>query len=122
MPKLLIVEDENHIRTVLEMRLETEYELKFLSEGTSAHETIKQFRPNLVVLDLMLPGKTGLEILEELKNDSETSQIPAIICSAKFDKDTIQRALQLGANRYIVKPFDMDELIDGIQTTVQISV
>jgi len=117
--KILIVEDEGHIVTVLDIRLSSEnYEIFSESEGTYVIERALSVMPDLIMLDLILPGKNGHQLLVEIRNHPELQHIPVVICSAKVSRNEIDRSMALGANHYLVKPFEVSELIDIIKTLI----
>jgi DNA-binding response OmpR family regulator len=104
---VLVVEDEEHIRNVLEYNLRLDgFEVYLASDGPSALETIRQMRPDVVLLDWMMPGMDGLEVLAQLKADEQTRDIPVFMLTAKGMLSEVQRAMEAGADDYITKPFD----------------
>ncbi len=108
--KVLIIEDEPALQETLKLNLELEgYRVDTLSTGLNAISYIKTFSPDLILLDIMLPGLSGPEIYKELKD--RAMHIPVIFLTAKNDvKDKIE-GLKLGADDYITKPFDLEELL-----------
>ncbi len=110
LPKVLIIEDELSLQETLRLNLELEgYEVDVLSSGTNAVEQIRAFSPDLILLDIMLPGMSGTDIYQQL--DKENIRTPVIFLTAKNDvKDKIE-GLKLGADDYITKPFDLEELL-----------
>lgn len=108
--KILIIEDELSLQETLRLNLELEgYEVRTWSSGTGAVEQIRSFAPNLVLLDIMLPGMSGTAIYQELTR--EQPPVPVIFLTAKNDvRDKIE-GLKLGADDYITKPFDLEELL-----------
>jgi DNA-binding response OmpR family regulator len=110
--KILIIEDDMHINTMLRELLEqNSYATVSAYSGTEALLLLSQNKFALVLLDLMLPGKTGKEVLQELRN---TQSIPIIVLTAKTDKETTVNLLQMGADDYLAKPFDNNELLARI--------
>lgn len=113
MPKIAIIEDDQHIGDVLERTLGREgYETLRAYSGTEALYLLAQNNPDLILLDLMLPGLPGEEVLHQMKG------IPVIVVSAKVGVDDKVNLLLSGASDYITKPFDMKELLARI--TVQL--
>lgn len=103
---ILLIDDEEDILTLLNFHLEREgYKTSNLSSGERVVETVKKERPSLIVLDLMLPGKNGMDICRELSQDAETSEIPILMISAKNEDSDIILGLEMGADDYITKPF-----------------
>ncbi len=113
MPNILIIDDDVHISTLLEEALISEgYTINKAFSGTEALLILSQNKPDLILLDLMLPGLSGEELLPQIKN------IPVIVVSAKVDTADKVGLLLGGAVDYITKPFDMQELLARI--TVQL--
>jgi len=116
MAKILVVEDEADIRRVMELNLSAEgYEVSCAGDGLEGLELIRRLRPDLVLLDLMLPGLNGLEICRQLKAEEATRQIPLIMVTAKGEESDIVLGLGLGAEDYITKPFHVSELLARIR-------
>lgn len=109
--KLLVVEDNRNILLGMRMALEARgYEVVVAQDGVSALEMAFDLKPDLVLLDLVLPKLDGFAVLEGLKKDHATRDIPVIVISAKAAEEDIRRARTLGASEYLVKPFDPAEL------------
>ena len=112
MSKILIVEDDAHISEMLCALLrQNNYAPTPAFSGTEALFAVQQAEYSLMLLDLMLPGKTGEEVLAEIR---KTSAIPIIVLTARTDKETTVNLLKLGADDYIAKPFDNNELLARI--------
>ena len=112
MQKILIVEDDAHINNMLcELLGLGGYTTSAAYSGTEALLMLSQESYALVLLDLMLPGKTGEEVLQEARANSDT---PIIVITAKTDKETTVKLLQMGADDYLAKPFDNNELLARI--------
>jgi len=102
--KILIVEDEDVLSLVLEEKFKNEgYEVMIASDGEEAQPKAEKFRPDMILLDLILPKKGGLDILKSLKADPELKLIPVIVLSNLEGDETIKTALSLGAIDYFVK-------------------
>lgn len=119
-PTVLIVEDELAIRDMLRMALEIA-ELRCLEADNilSGHAAIVDERPDLVLLDWMLPGGSGIELLRRLKRDDSTKDIPVIMLTAKTTEDNVIQGLDVGADDYITKPFAPRELIARIKALLR---
>lgn len=103
---ILIVDDEEDILELLRYNLTKEgYQLTCVTSGEEGLKVARSASPDLVVLDLMLPGVDGLDVCKALKNDSKTKHIPVIMLSAKGEEADIVTGLELGADDYLVKPF-----------------
>jgi DNA-binding response OmpR family regulator len=112
--RVIVVEDDPMLRNMLSMKFskQDDFIFMFVSDGSQAVETIRSFAPAVVVLDLMLPGMNGLEILAELKKDPETQTIPVLILTNKSDDEDKQKARELGAEKYLIKAMtDLNDLI-----------
>ena len=109
--KILVIEDEEHIRTVLNYNLKLDGFEVFLAEnGIQGLETARKEMPDLILLDWMMPGMDGLQVLSELKHNDQTKSIPVFMLTAKSMMAEVGRALYEGADDYITKPFDVVEL------------
>ncbi len=104
--RILIIEDEDEIATLIQHNFEREgFAVSVVSDGDSAPAAIRDQHPDLVLLDLMLPGLSGLDICRIVKSDDETKSIPIIMLTAKGEESDIVAGLELGADDYISKPF-----------------
>jgi len=108
---VLVVEDEDHIRTVIEYNLRRQgFDVYTAADGLAALDLVRRVRPDVVLLDWMMPEMDGLEVLAELKRDPTTKDIPVLMLTAKGMAADILKALELGADDYITKPFDPTSL------------
>lgn len=118
--KILIVEDEKDIRKMLDYNLEKEgYKTVITDDGEEAIRVVNKERPDLILLDLMLPGMDGLEVCKTLKKDTKTSSIPIIMLTAKTQESDKVVGLELGADDYVTKPFSIRELIARIKAVIR---
>lgn len=102
--KILMVEDDPFLSELVLMKLSTVGCIPYsTADGSEAIELVEQFRPHVVILDLMLPGMSGEEILQQLKSNSELKDIPVVIFSNKSDEEGIKENIKNGAARYLVK-------------------
>ncbi len=116
--KILVVEDEPSLVFTLKDTLENEgYEVIVSEEGTQAVELVKQHDPDLMILDIMLPGKSGYEVCEEVR--ALKYSFPIIMLTAKEQEIDKVRGLELGADDYITKPFGVKELLARIQARMR---
>jgi len=92
------------------------YDVRTAADGVSALDTLRDFRPDLVITDLQMPEMNGLELCREIR---KTSQIPIIVLSAKGEERTKVEALDAGADDYVTKPFGMDELLARVRATLR---
>ncbi len=113
--KLLIVDDEAHIRMLIEQTLEDleddGVELLFAENGEQALEIIQKEEPNLVFLDVMMPKMNGMDVCQKVKNELNLSDVYIILLTAKGQEVDRKNGLKMGANRYMTKPFDPDEML-----------
>ncbi|MBN1825321.1 MAG: response regulator [Candidatus Eisenbacteria bacterium] len=113
--KILIVDDEVYILHILDFSLGAEgYEVITAADGEEAIERAKKEKPDLVVLDIMMPKVDGFEACRRLKADSDTSAIPVILLTAKGREVDRRMGMEVGADDYIVKPFSPNKLIEKI--------
>lgn len=107
--KILIVDDDENIANLISLYLTKEcYETRIEHDGQSALDAFKEYAPNLILLDIMLPGLDGYEVCREIRRESK---VPIIMLSAKTEVFDKVLGLELGADDYIIKPFDSKELV-----------
>ena len=113
---ILLIEDDKFLRELLVRKLETVgFKISTAVDGNEALKKVKEELPELVLLDLVLPGVDGFDILKEIKEDSATSKIPVIILSNLGQREEVERGLKLGADDYLIKAhFTPDEIITKI--------
>ncbi len=117
---IVVVEDEVDIREVLIYNLEREgYQVFGEPDGSRGLQLIQGKKPDLVLLDLMLPGLDGLQVCKQLKSDSETRSIPIVMVSARSEECDIVLGLELGADDYITKPFSPRELLARVRAVLR---
>ena len=114
------VDDDNTIRDIEVYTLtQTGFDAKGFADGISMLEALKTEKPELIVLDIMLPGKDGVEVLKEIRQSPETRKIPVIMATAKgTEMDKIQ-GLDTGADDYLVKPFGVMEMVSRIKAVLR---
>ena len=114
------VDDDSTIRDIEVYTLtQTGFEAKGFADGVSMLEALKTEKPELIVLDIMLPGKDGVEVLKEIRSNPETRKIPVIMATAKgTEMDKIQ-GLDTGADDYLVKPFGVMEMVSRIKAVLR---
>jgi len=115
--RVMLVEDDNDIRTVAGMALEIVGGLKIQAceSGAQALEVVAAFAPQLVLLDVMMPGMNGPEVLEALRQRADTATIPVIFLTAKVQEGEVAKLRALGALDVIAKPFDPMTLADTVR-------
>lgn len=114
--KVLVVEDDRSIQMVLELVLTrmAKCDVIVASDGPSGLASIQQNKPDVVLLDLMLPGMDGFEICQRSKADESTKHIPIVFLTAQPQPASVARAMSLGAAGYLIKPFDPIKIVDQI--------
>ena len=119
--KILIVDDEpDIIKTTSYMLEQAGYEIHTASDGEQGLEKLKQVKPDLMLLDLMLPGKSGFQIAQEMKTKNEYKNIPIIVLSGRTDDMDKYVAVKKGVVEYIEKPIDMNRLLFHIKDILKI--
>ncbi|MFZ2289363.1 MAG: phosphate regulon transcriptional regulator PhoB [Halopseudomonas yangmingensis] len=117
---ILIVDDEAAIREMIAVALEMAgYDCLEADNGQQAHALIVDRRPDLILLDWMLPGTTGIELARRLKRDENTADIPIIMLTAKGEEDNKIQGLEVGADDYITKPFSPRELVARLKAVLR---
>lgn len=115
--KILIVDDDNNIAELISLYLMKEcFDIMIVEDGEKALEQFGQFQPNLILLDLMLPGIDGYQVCREIRR---TSNVPIIMLSAKGEVFDKVLGLELGADDYIIKPFDSKELVARVKAVLR---
>ncbi len=118
--KILVVEDEAPIQELLQFNLERKkYRVKVVDSGEEALSQASLFMPDLILLDIMLPGTDGLEVCKQLKANSGTERIPIIMLTALSDEADIVAGLELGADDYITKPFSPHVLLARVKAALR---
>jgi len=117
--KILIVDDDVTMTELLKTLLKIEGHTPMaVNDSTKAVEMADAMNPDLITLDLMMPGLSGFELCELLHQDPKFAHIPIIIVSARDDSESKGRAMKTGAKDYVTKPFDADELMHKIQRLI----
>lgn len=119
-PVVLVVEDDPSQREVLAYNIGAEgYSVRTAQTGDEALSLIRDERPDLVLLDWMLPNVSGIEVCRQIKRDVKTAKLPVIMLSARSEEEDRVRGLETGADDYIVKPFSVAELLARIRTQLR---
>src|SRR5881409_606158 len=118
--RILVVEDEEALTTLLRYNLDAEgYDVETVGRGYDADTRLKERVPDLIVLDWMLPGLSGIELCRRLRARPETKQLPIIILTARGEESERVRGLATGADDYIVKPFSVPELLARVKALLR---
>ncbi|MCC0003095.1 MAG: phosphate regulon transcriptional regulator PhoB [Methylobacteriaceae bacterium] len=119
-PRVLVVEDEQALALLLSYNLEAEgYEVERVERGDEAELRLAEAPPDLVILDWMLPGVSGLEICRRLRARDETRDLPVIMLTARGEEAERVRGLSVGADDYVVKPFSVPELMARVRALLR---
>jgi DNA-binding response OmpR family regulator len=118
---ILIIEDDKFLRELIAQKLIKEgYEISEAIDGEEGLKKVREEKPNLVLLDLILPGMDGFEVLSKMKEDLALAQIPVIILSNLGQKEDVERGLKLGAVDYLIKAhFTPGEIIEKIKNALR---
>jgi diguanylate cyclase (GGDEF)-like protein len=120
-PRILVAEDNDDEREAIAAGLESDYEVAVVADGNQALASARLGIPDLVVLDLRLPGIDGLAVLDALRGDLNTAEVPVILLSGQADDATRVRALDLGAADFVQKPASLQELRARIERTLRLT-
>ena len=107
-PHILLVDDNFETLKLLQRVLQNDYHVTFAQSGDAALELLGRYLFDLVLLDMMMPGLNGLDVLKMMRSDPETANIPVVVLSAMSRGKDVVTALQAGANDYVTKPFDIE--------------
>ena len=117
---ILIVEDEEPLRVLLRYNLEAEgFDVAVTADGDEVETLIAEHRPDLILLDWMLPGLSGIEVYRRVRAKSETREIPIVMLTARGEESERIRGLSTGADDYVVKPFSVPELIARLRSILR---
>ncbi|MBI5346461.1 MAG: response regulator transcription factor [Chlamydiae bacterium] len=118
--RILLIEDEEEIATIIKLQAELAgYKLHVEVDGINGYKAIEREKPDMVILDVMLPGQNGFDVCRKIKSSIELRSIPVIIVSGKTDELDIVLGLELGADDYITKPFSIKILLSKIKTLLR---
>jgi two-component system alkaline phosphatase synthesis response regulator PhoP len=118
--RILLIEDEEDIAALIKLQAEIAgYKLHVEVDGINGYRAIEREKPDLVILDIMLPGENGLDVCRKMKNQGDLKNIPIIILSAKGDELDVVLGLELGADDYVPKPFSPKVLFSRIKAILR---
>ena len=117
--KILIIEDEPELANAIKIRLQAKgYNADTANDGLAGWEAVQSIKPDLVLLDLILPVMDGYEVCRYIKGDKKTKNIPVIILTAKSVFKDVDKGFKVGADDYIIKPYDLNILLKKIERLI----
>lgn len=117
--KIMVVDDEPYIARVIKFKLEQEgYIVISANDGITGLNKIREEKPDLVLLDVMMPGMTGYEVCQKIKGDAELAGIPVVILTAKGQERDREQGFSMGASDYITKPFSPNRLLELVKSII----
>lgn len=117
--KVLLIEDEPNIIEAVSFILSRDgWDVKTHSNGHDAVDAVRNRTPDLIILDVMLPGKSGFDILKEIRSDQQFAQTPVLMLTARGQVKDREMAEKAGASRYMTKPFSNAEVLDAVRSMV----
>ena len=116
MPRVLVVDDDPQVLRLLRVNFELEgFDVASAANGEEALAEIASELPDVLVCDIMMPGIDGLEVVRRLRADPKTASLPVVMVSAKAQQADLAHGKDAGADEYVTKPFDPQDLIDAVQ-------
>lgn len=119
-PEILIIEDTSAVADYLKILLAQDYNVRFAVDGQAGIDQAVAYIPDLIITDVMMPEKDGFQVCQELKQDERTSHIPIIMLTAKADIESKIRGLEFGADAYLFKPFEKQELLVRLRKLLEL--
>lgn len=119
-PEILIIEDTKAVADYLRLLLAQDYNLRFAADGQAGIDQALEYIPDLIITDVMMPEKDGFQVCRELKQDERTSHIPIIMLTAKADLGSKIKGLEFGADAYLAKPFEQQELLVRLRKLLEL--
>ena len=118
-PLVLVADDEEDILALVSFRLEEAgYEVAQAEDGDAALRLARELKPDLAVIDVMMPRKDGYEVTEDMRAGDDTKDVPVILLTARVQESDVKRGFEAGADDYIKKPFSPDELRSRVQAVL----
>jgi DNA-binding response OmpR family regulator len=121
-PKVLVIDDEPHICHLIRHAIEDRFEVHEAYSAVDAIKCAREIEPDIITMDLMMPGMSGFEICRALKKIPSTREVPIIIISAKDEINDKIEGINVGAIDYITKPFDVNKLVEKIEENLKLSL
>lgn len=117
-PRILVVDDEQPLRELVIVTLGDAYFYDEAADGDAALEQLSKRRYDMVLLDVMMPGRSGIDVLREMRAEEATKDVPVIVMSAWQTSEDVESALEAGANSFLPKPFRAEELDATVRTLI----
>jgi two-component system alkaline phosphatase synthesis response regulator PhoP len=119
-PKIVLIEDEEDIASLIKLQAELDgYKIHVEGDGLNGFLAVQREKPDLIILDIMLPGLNGLDVCRKIKSSAELKDIPVIIISAKSEELDVVLGLELGADDYVAKPFSPKVLFSRVKAVLR---
>ncbi len=119
MTSVLVVDDDPGILALVSYKLSSSgFEVETVPSGEAALDRVTTNPPALVLLDVLMPGLSGLEVLQRIRSRDETARLPVIMLTAKAQESDVERGFELGADEYVVKPFSPRELVSRVNAVL----
>jgi len=116
---ILVAEDQPHIRALIQYKLRNSgYQVVAVEDGEAALRQAHEIKPDLILLDVMMPLMTGFEVLAALKQTDDTKNIPVLLVTAQSSEVEVLKGLEMGADDYVTKPFSPNELAARVKTVL----
>jgi DNA-binding response OmpR family regulator len=116
---ILVAEDQQPVRSLIEFKLKNSgYTVVCVEDGRAALQKARELKPDLILLDVMMPLMTGFEVLGALRQEENTKKIPILMVTAQSNEEEVLKGLELGADDYITKPFSPNELAARVKTVL----
>ena len=120
MTKVLVIEDERYLlEDITELLQYTDFEVQSASSGKEGLTLVRDYAPDLIICDIMMPDIDGYEVLEQIRSSPDTANTPFIFLTAKADRELMRQGMELGADDYLTKPFTSAELLSAINTRLR---
>lgn len=120
MKKIVLIEDDGSIQESISDLLSSEgFDVSVAGNGVDGIKLIEEIKPDLIISDIIMPGKTGYEVINEISKNAQTAAIPFIFLSARVEKGDVRHGMELGADDYLTKPFRLDELLRAVESRLK---
>jgi DNA-binding response OmpR family regulator len=118
-PTILVCDDDEPLRELMKVTLGADYRFVEAADGETALAELAQARPDLVLLDVMLPGYSGIDVLQAMRSDDALRDVPVIVVSAWQTREDREAVVAAGADAFLAKPFELEELSSAVRTLLE---